>query len=151
MTDAQVSPSRTVKIGKDSHKLDGAFATLRAIQEHFGQDIVEIVTRIMEMRLDETAALIAIGVGRPHETDAIGQAIVDELGLSTAYILLKTQLYAWLMVALAPKADREKKVQQVEEIIAKARAVSPGATTSASPSDPSDGSPASSGAPTSGS
>ena len=151
MTDALVSPSRTVTIGKDTHRLDGSFATLRAIQERFAQDVVQIVTHIMDMRLDETATLIAIGIGKPHDVDAIGQAIVDEIGLSTAYIVLKTQLYGWLMVALAPKADREKKACEVDEIIEKARAVSFGPTTSDSPSAPSDGNPASSGAPTSGS
>lgn len=135
-----VSPSRTVTIGTKDYLLDGSFGTLRNVQEHFKADIVRVLIAIMDMRLDEIAGLIAIGSG--GKADDIGQEIVDSIGVMTReYSALKTQLVAWLNVAIAPKDAREKKSAEMETII---QSSSRGPTTSDSPSAPSDGSPASS-------
>lgn len=133
MTDALVSPSRTIAIGGAEYRLDGSFATLRAVQEGFNRDLYEILISVMDMRLDEIARLIAIGSGRAAESDAIGQAIVDEAGLGTAYIVLKMEVQAWLTVAVTPKSAREKKSEEMTGIVVSARA-SLGRNTSGSPS-----------------
>lgn len=150
MTDALVSPSRTVTIGAKDYRLDGSFATLRAVQEYFRKDVVQLLVRMMDMRLDEVASLVAIASGNPDKPDEIGQLIVDELGTMTAaYGTLKTELFAWLNIAVSPKAEREKKSAEMTAILA-SRSPSPGPTTSGSPSDPSAGSPPNSGEVTSG-
>jgi len=143
-----ISPSRTITIGDKQYVLDGSFGTLRTVQESFKRDVVDLVIGVMDMRLDEVAKLIAHASNSIQ--DEIGQAILDNLGQGNAYVLLKTELYAWLMVALAPKAEREKKSVQMDEIVQKARAAFHGQTTNASPSDASAGSPANSGEATSG-
>jgi len=150
MTDNLVSPSRTVAIGGNQYRLDGSFGTLRAVQEHFDKDIVAVLVGIFDMRLDELASLIAIGAGTPKEAEAIGEAVLDEFGaMSRDYMILKTELIAWLNVALAPKAEREKKKAEMQAMID--RQASPGNPTKSSPSEPSGGSPANSGDQTSGS
>lgn len=149
MTD--VSPSRTITIAGKDYVLDGSFATLRAVQQHFKKDVVQVLASIMDMRLDEIADLIAIAKRDTTTTaDEIGQQIMDQVGvMKRDYVSFKLQLLAWLNIAIAPKAEREKKSVEMSALIA--RQNSPGPTTSDSPLDPSDGSPASSGAPTSGS
>ncbi len=143
----QVSPSRTITLAGKDYLLDGSFATLRAVQEFFGRDIVQILINVMDMRLDEISSLIAIG--SKQDTNDIGQAILDSTGaMTTDYAILKTQLVAWLNVALTPKDAREKKSADMEALISKT--LSRGPTTSALPLAPSDGSPQNSGAATSG-
>lgn len=149
--DALVSPSRTVSVGGTPYTLDGSFATLRAVQEAFKQDVIAVLMSILHFRSDEVARLIAIGSGRPEKADAIGQEMLDAVGANTpAYYLLKNELFAWLNVAMSPKAEREKKSAEMADMIATARARFPGPTTSGSPSAPSGGSPPSSGAVTPG-
>ncbi|WP_020471461.1 hypothetical protein [Zavarzinella formosa] len=147
--DALVTPSRTISLGDQQYVLDGSFATLRAVQEAFGEDVVQLLMRLMDMRVDEVAKLIGVAHGSP--ADEVGQIILDQVGrMTAAYGTLKIELLAWLNIAIAPKADREKKSAEMEAIL-KARLASRGRTTSDSPSDPSDGRPASSGEATSGS
>ena len=123
-----VTPSRAISIGAKDYLLDGSFATLRAIQETLRLDVVQILINVMDMRLDEIARLIAIGSG--GNADEIGQAIVDATGAITPeYALLKTNLVAWLNIAITPKADREKKRAEMEAIIAsQTKSSSPGPT-----------------------
>ncbi len=142
-----VSPSRTITIAGKDYLLDGSFSTLRAVQEFFSKDIVQILINVMDMRLDEISSLVAIGC--KQDADDIGQAILDSTGaMTTDYAILKTQLVAWLNVALTPKDAREKKSGDMEALISKS--LSRGQITSGSPSAPSDGNPPSSGAATSG-
>ncbi len=127
-----ISTSRTLAIGEKEYVLDGSFATLRKVQERFGKDIVQALIALMDMPLDAVADLIAIASGKPDEADAIGQAICDHVGLLTiAYVGLKTQLVAWLTVAVSPVADREKKRAEMQAIIDK-QSPSPGASIASS-------------------
>ena len=41
-----VSPSRTISIAGKSYTLDGSFGTLRAVQEAFNRDIVQVLIGI---------------------------------------------------------------------------------------------------------
>jgi hypothetical protein len=150
-----LSPNRTITIAGKDYVLDGSFATLRAIQQAFDKDIVFVLTGILDMRLDDLATLIAVGAGVPRDADAIGQAIVDTMDImrmrvDADYYLLKTELIAWLTVAVAPSAEREKKSADMNEMLAnqKAHSPSPGGSTASSASEPSAGSPPSSGEPT---
>jgi hypothetical protein len=128
----QVSPSRTIKIGAKEFVLDGSFGTLRAVQEAFSRDVLQLLFLIPEMRLDQIATLIHIGSGKATPVDDIGQLIVDEIGAVTpGYASLKTELLAWINVAIAPKDAREKKRAEMQAIIDK---TSPGTTTSDSAS-----------------
>jgi hypothetical protein len=147
----QVSPSRTIKIGDKEYVLDGSFATLRAVQEAFERDVLHVLFMIPDMRLDQVAKLIHIASGKGTSIDQIGEEIVDKVGAITPeYTHLKTELLAWLNVAIAPKNAREKKRQEMEALLESQRATL-GKTTSESPSGSSDGSQASSGGATSGS
>lgn len=129
--DALVSPSRTITIAGKDYVLDGSFATLRSVQEAFGKDIVQILVGIMDMRLDEVASLVAIGSGQRPRAAEIGQDILDDIGAMTpAYARLKTELVAWLNVAISPKAEREKKRDEMEALLSN----SPGTSTSDSAS-----------------
>lgn len=146
--DNLVSPSRTITIGEKKYVLDGSFATLRAIQQHFDKDVVQILITITEMRLDQIADLIAIGSGQGN-ADEIGQSIADEIGANTIeYVRFKTQLVAWLNVAITPKASREKKIAEMDALVAKSTSL--GQTTSSSASESSAGDPPNSGEATSG-
>lgn len=157
MSDTLVSPSRTITVGQKKYVLDGSFGTLRAVQEAFDMDVVYLLSAVYGMRLDQIARLIAIAAGVPNEAEVIGQTILDTMDVldfqkGTAYPLLKTELTAWLLVAIAPKANREKKRQDMTLLLEKQKSLSsPGPTTSDSPSAPSAGSPANSGEATSGS
>jgi len=142
-----VSPERQIKIGDKPYSLDSNFKTLRAIQHAFNQDILQVQIRILDMRQDEIARLIALGSGGNEEE--IGQALFDEFDItSTEYQFLKAELLAWLAVAMTPKRDREKKSQQMAELIADLH--SPGPSTKSSASVSFDGPPETSGKATSG-
>jgi hypothetical protein len=146
----QVSPSRTIAIAGREYVLDGSFATLRAVQQFFREDIVKLTIGVTRMRLDEVADLIAIASGHPDKANEIGQAIIDTIGAhGIDYIRLKTELTAWLIIAISPPADRQKKKEAMDAILASQS--SPGPTTSDLPSAPSNGNQPNSGAATSGS
>src|SRR5690242_19828139 len=114
----QLTPSRTVTVAGKQYTLDGSFATLRAVQEAFQKDVVQLLIGVMDMRLDEIARLVAVGSGQPQAADAIGQSILDDMGTMTPeYVLLKTELTAWLYVAVSPQKDREKKSEQMQALI----------------------------------
>lgn len=145
---SDVSPTRTLVIAGKPYTLDGSFGTLRSVQQRFNRDVVQVLIGVMDMPLADVADLIAIGAGQ--DADAVGQAILDDAGAaSREYAVLKTQLVAWLTVAVSPKAERQKKSAAMDAILA--RMTSPGPTTSGSPSASSAGSPPNSGAATSGS
>jgi hypothetical protein len=128
MTDHLVSPDYTLPLGSKSYPLDSSFQTLKAIQHAFQQDLLPIQARVLDMRQDEIAKLIAIGSGQPEIE--IGQAVLDEVGLTEAgYQLLKAHLMAWLYIAMAPKADREKKRKEMGELIGKLSPASRGKST----------------------
>lgn len=123
MTIDPLSPHREIKIAGATYFLDGSFGALRAVQEHFGRDIVTILVSVMSLRIDQIASLIAISSGRKNlndEIDLIGEAIIDEYGaMSDDYVRLKTELLAWLTVAVAPKSQRQKKRAEVEAAMQK--------------------------------
>jgi hypothetical protein len=147
---ALVTPSHKLTIGSKTFSLDGSFATLRAIQEHFEKDLLDILSGVMHFHSSEIADLIAIGINDLSKSGEIGQAIADDVGLLTHdYSMLKARLTTWLHVAMTPKADREKKSAELQEKLGKS-AVSLGTTINSSPSVPSDGSQVNSGEATSG-
>jgi hypothetical protein len=117
---SDLTPSRTITIADKDYALDGSFSTLRAIQEHFKLDIVQVLLRIGNNQLptQSVADLIAIESVKQKNADVIGQAILDEYGLLTIdCVSLKTQLTAWLTLAITPKGEREKKSQEMQKII----------------------------------
>ena len=97
--------------------------------------MVFVLVGILDMRLDEIAKLISTGIGPAAPTqDEIGQAIIDamdimEMRASADYYLLKTELIAWLTVAIAPESTREKKSAEVQAMLDKQKSSSPGANT----------------------
>lgn len=128
----QVSPSRTIAIGDKEFVLDASFATLRSLQESFKKDVLHLLFAIPDMRLDEVVKVISLASGTA--ADEVGELILDAYGVTTAeYALLKTELVAWLHVALAPKQDREKKKAEMAALIERQKA-SRGTTTSDSAS-----------------
>ena len=146
--DNMLSPSRTIMLADKDYHLDGSFGGLRRVQESFDKDIVLILCDIMDMRVDEIAKLIAVACN--GDVDAIGNAILNMGIMGNDYIVLKTELIAWLNVAVAPKKDREKKSAEMNELILKMSA-SRGQNTKDLPLAPLDGNPPSSGEVTSGS
>jgi hypothetical protein len=135
MADTLVSPSRTITIAGKDYVLSGDFATLRAVQEGFGKDLVYVLPFVFDMRLDQIATLVAIGMGRPDKADALGQDILDTMDLmdfkaGSPYSLLKMNLFAWLHVAMSPRDAREKKSAEMQAAIDKQTADSPGPSTS---------------------
>jgi hypothetical protein len=148
-----LTPNHTIKIANKEHVLDGSFATLRALQEHFKKDILFIQGNIYEMRLDELASLIAIASGKPLLTDAIGQDILNSMDImlmrpDAPYWILKTEIISWLLIAIAPEHAREKKRTDVQQLIEKQKA-SRGVSTANSASASLAGLPLNSGDPAS--
>jgi hypothetical protein len=128
MTDHLVSPDYTLPLGTITYTLDPSFKTLKAVQHAFQQDLLPLQARVLDMRQDEIAKLIAIGSGQPE--DEIGQAVLDEVGLTEAgYELLKAHLMSWLYIAMAPKVERQKKAKQMGELIGKLSPASRGKST----------------------
>lgn len=149
MTDHLVSPERAVTIGGKTYPLDCSFRTLKAIQHAFEKDILDVLTGVKDMRFDEHARLIQIGIGEGGPTlEEIEQAIVDDIGIAA----VRWEVQAWLAIAVTPKRDREKKAKEVTELLERLRGsvASLGETTSSSPSASSAGSPKRSGKATSG-
>ena len=72
--------------------------------------------------------------------------------MTPAYVLLKTELIAWLNVRISPQKDREKKSEQMQTLIdaQQKRLISLGVSTVSSVSDASTGRQENSGPPTSG-
>ncbi len=133
--DHLVSPSRDITIAGVKYTLDGSFGTLRKLEEHFRLDLVRLLTVVIDMPASDIADMIAIGSGQRDKVGDIGQVIMDDIGLmSSEYVTLKTELVAWLHIAIAPKAEREKKSKEMQAIIdaqIASRSPSPGQVTSA--------------------
>lgn len=137
MTDHLVSPDREIKLGELTLTLSGSFATLRAIQQAFGKDILHLQASVLDMRQDEIAKLISLASGEKEE--AIGQTLLDEYGVdSVEYVSVKYELLSWLAVAMTPKRDRKKKSEALAEIVTNLKA-SLGRNTSDSASESSNG------------
>jgi hypothetical protein len=150
VSDAQISPERQIAVGGQALTLDGSFRTLKAVQHGFGQDLLRVQARVLDMRQDEVARLLALASGL--DEDAAGQMILDEVDVAgAAYQMLKAELMAWLAVAMTPRADREKKARALDALIDKLRSpASRGGSTSSSASAPSAGPRPRSGKATSG-
>ena len=146
--DNSLTPSRTIRLADKDYHLDGSFGGLRRVQEAFNRDIVLILCDIMDMRSDDVAELISLASG--GDIDVIGTAILDMGIMGNDYVVLKTELLAWLNIAVSPKKDREKKSAEMSELILKMSA-SHGLITKDLPSAPLDGNPQNSGEVTSGS
>lgn len=128
MTDHLVSPDHRLSIGGREFILSGSFATLKAVQHAFGQDIMLVQARVLDMTVVETALLLSAATGLSH--DDTGQLILDELDVAGVdYQKLKAELMAWLAVAMTPRRDREKKALALKSVLEKAEAASRGPST----------------------
>jgi hypothetical protein len=133
VTDHLIDPSKPVTVGGKTYTLDGSFKTLKAVQHAFEKDVVDVQVEVYRgMRFDDMARLISVGIAGSGETppalEAIEQEIVEEIGITeTRYLLTE-----WLVLAMTPKRDREKKARAVAEAIAALRGDSPGTTTGGS-------------------
>lgn len=156
MTDNLVTPERTVTVGDKQFKLDPSFATLKALQHGLGRELVRLLISLPDLSVDQIALFIATASGDPKKADEIAQTIIDEWGLfGVEYSALKAELTGWLDMAIAPKRDREKKAEAIDEMIRlvreeRAKRDSLGANTSGSASASSGGRRKPSGAATSG-
>lgn len=129
-----ITPDKTITIGERSFTLVGSFEVLRDLQHAFAKDIIPLQASVMHMRQDQIAKLIAIA-SRSNEQE-VGQLILDEMDVAdSAYIVLKAEIMTWLLLAMTPKKDREKKSAEVAKIVEgiKANLSSLGTTTSESP------------------
>lgn len=116
MTDYLVSPEYTLEIGGKPYTLDGSIGTLKAIQHHFKKDILDVLTELAGMRFDEHAEIIRLGIGQAAPPlEVIEQSIVDDIGITET----RWHLQAWLVMAVTPKRDREKKAKEVAELLRK--------------------------------
>lgn len=138
MAETVLSPEiQTVSIGTTSFTLNGAFATLKALQLAFAKDIVQLQGGVLEMRQDELSKLIAVAAvasGEQTTVDDIGALMLDQIDITgTEYFLLKAAIMTWLAVSIAPKADREKKaLEMVSRLKMLQTSASLGTTTNAS-------------------
>ncbi len=122
--DHLLSPDRTVTLGGTTYTLDGSFRTLKAIQHHFGKEILAFAGDAMALRLrfDELAALLHIGITgggtEPPALEAIEQAVVEDIGINDAAFLA----IEWLTAAVSPKKDRAGNVRGVLKALEPLRA-----------------------------
>ncbi len=116
-----VTPEWTVEFGGKKHILDCSFRTLKAIQHEFKKDILDVLTDISAMRFDEHAKMIELGINGTGQVapslEEIEQGIIDDIGISE----VRWELQAWLVMAVTPKRDREKKAKEVAELLAKVK------------------------------
>jgi hypothetical protein len=148
VSDFFVSPDREIPLAQIRITLNGSFATLRAIQQAFGKDILNVQAGLLDMRQDEIARLISLATGLDELL--VGQTILDHYDIAGRdYRQLKAELMAWLAVAMTPKRDRKKKAEESQAII-DSLSDSPGPSTSSSASAPSTGRRKRSGRATSG-
>lgn len=116
MTGHLIGPEYVLPLAGREHVLPGDFATLRAVQHAFREDLIDIQSRILTMRTDEIALLLATAL--KADVTETGQLILDEVGVTEpAYQMLKAHLMAWLHIAMAPKADREQRKKAMGELI----------------------------------
>lgn len=115
--DHLLSPDRTLVIDGTSYTLHGSFRTLKAIQHHFGKEILALSGEAIrfQLRFDEMAAMFRIGIqagdakAEAPALEAIEQAIVEDIGINdAAYLAIE-----WLTAAVSPKKDRAGNVQGV--------------------------------------
>lgn len=125
-------PDQPISVGKAEYTLKGTFRTLASLEQAFSEDVIRLQSRVLDMRLDEFARLLAVAItasGGKATEDEIGQALLDEVGITTpAYAILRVTVLSWLRVALTDPEGREKKLAELGEMLAKA--ASPGETTS---------------------
>ena len=144
MSDAAVSPERTVTLAGKEFVLKGNFGVLKAIQHVFREDILQVQARVPDMRQDEIVQLLAVGLKASDieiAEDAISEAVIEIDISSVEYRFLKFQLTGWLAIAISPKSLREKKAKALDALLAEltARLASRGTTTNNSVSASSAG------------
>ncbi len=119
-----LSPDRPVTIGGKTYTLDGSFRTLKAVQHHFGKDILALAGEAMALRLrfDELAALFHLAITgsgvEPPALEVIEQAVVEDIGINDAAFLA----IEWLTAAVSPKKDRAGNVRGVLKALEPLRA-----------------------------
>lgn len=156
MDSALLEPARELSFAGKKYRAVGSFGVLRDIQQQFHQDILEIQARVIDMPLYEFVPLLTIAIkssGHVFTEDAVGALLVDEVDItSKEYLYLKWEVMSWLALSVAPKADRKKKAEKLQQLLENlfARFNSPGKTTSDSASDSSAGAGIPSGEATSG-
>lgn len=152
MTEHLVSPDYSFALAGREFALDGSFTTLKAVQHAFKEDLLAVQARVLEMRQDEIALLLATACGAKEQDT--GAWLLDEVGVTgPEYQLLRGHLMAWLLVAMTPKREREGQKQKMGELIGKLEQLpaSLGESTRNSPSESSAGTRTRSGRATSGS
>jgi hypothetical protein len=111
-----VSPEVSLPLAGTTYPLGTTFAALRSVEHAFKEDVLKVQARILDMTLSEIAKLVSVGTGVDEEK--VGQLLLDEVDVSgVEYQLLKARLMGWLAIALAPKADREKKSAAVADML----------------------------------
>ncbi|MBP3958337.1 hypothetical protein J8F10_24070 [Gemmata sp. G18] len=129
MTEHLVSPDYSFTLADRSFTLDGSFATLKAVQHAFKEDLLAVQARVLEMRQDEIALLLATGCGEKEQDT--GAWLLDEVGVTgTEYQLLRGHLMAWLLVAMTPKRERAERKKTMGELIGRLTAPSGSSGTS---------------------
>jgi hypothetical protein len=127
-----VSPDRRVTVAGKEYTLDGSFRTLKAIQHGFGKEIIGLWGTITAMAFDDLARLIALGIegsgGKAPAPEVIEQEIVEEIGIDDTRALL----VEWLLIAMSPKRDREKKARLMAEVRERSNKASRGPSTRSS-------------------
>lgn len=140
MTDHLVTPDYPFTLCGREFTLDGTFATLKAVQHAFREDLLAVQARVLDMRQDEVALLLATGC--QAEAEEVGTWVLDAVGLTgPEYRLLKGHLMAWLLVAITPRREREGQRRKLGELLGRLTAppASPGGSTRSSPSASSAG------------
>ena len=133
MSDHLLEPTILLKIAGKEYALDGSFNTLKALQQGFDKDIMDVWASVIHMRLDEFTKLVTMLIqcsGKSADESVIGQWIVDEVDvLGKEYRLLKAQVMNFLLLAMTPKIDRQKKRVELAEMIESMRLNSLGLNT----------------------
>lgn len=124
--------------GKD-YELLGTFGMIEAVEyamkEHIGRVAVQIVNGMPAYDLAKVIAALLTGCGHKVTAQEAGDLLWNEVGLSgDANDTLRLHLYAFLSICLAPPGQREKKAQDLGELLGKLNRpeVSPGASTAGS-------------------
>ncbi len=110
MADNMLAPEKVITIKDKDYTLNGNIKTLKTIQQKFDIDIFDIQSRILEMRFDELALLVHIGIYEEKpDIEDVEHYIINDVGVDE----VKYTLLEWMVKSISPKSEREENVKKV--------------------------------------
>lgn len=116
-------PRYTLDFAGKEYELLGTLELVEAVEYAFKEGIGQVAARSVSMGLTETAKLLATvltACGHKAQPREVAETLFNEVGVRTdAFGLVQLRLYSFLNVLLEPPESRQRRAEEMGELIGK--------------------------------